>query len=78
MMDWIREKLLALFGPKYIASLARHIATALAGVLGSYGVTNGALEEVITGVLLFLLSLALSFFDKAKNQPKDALPPAKQ
>lgn len=75
-MGWIKDKLIAWFGPGYIKSIARGLSKALAGVLGAYGYNEGAGAEVITAVLLYLLSQGLSFLDKKKTV--NELPPAKQ
>lgn len=76
MMDWVKEKLLDVLGPRYADTLANAIAKAVAGVLGTYGVSEGSSKEVALGVILFLLSLARSFMRNKTLQ--NELPPAKQ
>lgn len=76
MMDWVKQKLLSMFGPGYVKSIARHLASVAAGVLGAYGVTDSQIEPVISAVLLYLFAQVMSFLDKKKLV--EELPPAKQ
>lgn len=73
-MEWLKEKLLDLLGPRYIDTLANAIAKALAGALGAYGVSQASSKEVILGVLMFALSLLRSFL--RNKSLLNELPPA--
>ena len=55
------------FASKYAKSLARHLATLLAGALASIGVVvqdSAQLELIISGVLIYIVTQGLSFLDK--------------
>lgn len=75
-MNWIKLQILKLAGPSFAGSIARHIATALSGVLGSYGASQGSIEAVVTAVILYAVAQVLSLIDKA-SVSDSGLPPAK-
>lgn len=75
-MNWLKEKLFDLLGPRWADTIANALAKALAGALGAYGVSQGASKEVILGIIMFLLSLARSFLRNKKLI--NELPPAKE
>jgi len=58
-----------------IASVVRHLLTLLAGGLLAFGVSEGdaanlvkAVEPVVGGVILYLISQGWSLFDKKKTK----------
>ena len=75
-MNWLKLKLMQLAGPSFAASIARHIASTLSGVLGSYGASQGSIEAVVTAVILYALAQVFSLIDKA-SVSDSGLPPAK-
>lgn len=66
-LSGIINKIKLNFASKYAKSVARHLATLLAGALASIGVVvqdSSQLELIISGVLIYIATQALSFLDK--------------
>ena len=75
-MEWLKLKLMALAGPSFAASIARHVASALSGVLGTYGASQNSIEAVVTAVILYAIAQVFSLIDKSAVNDS-GLPPAK-
>lgn len=75
-MDWIKEKLLGLFAPKYIGSVVRTLLAALAGVLISIGIPKESVDvftssadPILTGVIIYIVTQGWSLINKkAKSE----------
>lgn len=73
-MDWIKEKLVAMFAPKYIGAVARWILALTAGGLLKIGVPSeqvdafiAAADPVLVGALTAGCVLIWSLIQKKKN-----------
>lgn len=67
----IINKIKLSFANKYAKSMARHLATLLAGFLASIGLVvdnQDQLEYLIGGVLIYVVSQIFSFLDKKKDK----------
>ena len=74
MLSWLKEKAVGLFAPKYVGAVVRSLLQALAGALAManlapevIGKFTTAAEPVLTGIILYLISLGWSFAEKAKK-----------
>lgn len=74
MFSWVKEKLVGAFAPKYVGALVRSLLQAAAGALALANLAPEviskftiAAEPVLTGLILYLISLAWSFAEKAKK-----------
>ncbi len=73
-MDWLKEKILALFAPKYIGAVVRGILQILAGYLIKLGIPQAqidallaALDPVLMGVATAVITIIWSLIQKKKN-----------
>ncbi len=70
-MDWLKEKIMLLFAPKYIGSVVRTLLATIAGLLISIGIpkesvdifTNSA-DPILTGVILYIVTQGWSLLNK--------------
>lgn len=74
-MDWVKEKILGLFGSKYSAAAVRHILSAVSGLLAGLGFLSPeqvqaivtSLDPLVSGLVGMVVALLLSFLNKAKK-----------
>lgn len=74
MLSWIKERFVGLLAPKYVGALVRSILQVIAGALAVAQIApevitkfSLAAEPVLTGLIIYGISLAWSFADKAKK-----------
>jgi len=63
----------------FVDSLLRHIVTAIGGSQFAISYWDGALSDSVTGVVLVLSGLFMSWIDKSKTSAKlKTMPPRKE
>lgn len=73
-MDWLKEKLIGLFAPKYIGAVVRALLQVAAGYLLKVGIPQvqidaflAAADPVLMGVATAIITLVWSLIQKKRN-----------
>ncbi len=92
MMDWIKDRLIGMFAPKYIGAIVRSLLLFASGYLVKIGIPQQQIDEavrtldpILVGVLTSGITLLWSFIQKSKQNTVEIkgpvvvteLPPAK-